>query len=318
MSGIRGSKRVIRLAIGSAACAWVVVGWLSVTGDARQARQVTAGVYSAAQAARGQALYKEQCAACHGEAMEGTVGPAMAGSLFLETWSARSLAEFVDKIHKTMPFNLPGSLSRQQSIDLAAYALQVGKFPTGTAELSDAQLATTTFPRVAAAATAAPAPTGGTTGAVLIPPVGNLAELMRAIAFPNANIIFNLQVKDPTNEKSGPAPVPFDYVKWGATIYPGWLAVDQAAIAIAESAPLLLTPGRRCQNGRPAPVDRADYRQYVADMVKVAQEAYAASKARNFEAFVGISDKLNTTCANCHMAYRDKGGPEGSGAARCI
>ena len=318
MSGIRGSKRVIRLAIGSAACAWVVVGWLSVTGDARQARQVTAGVYSAAQAARGQALYKEQCAACHGEAMEGTVGPAMAGSLFLETWSARSLAEFVDKIHKTMPFNLPGSLSRQQSIDLAAYALQVGKFPTGTAELSDAQLATTTFPRVAAAATAAPAPTGGTTSAALIPPVGNLAELMRAIAFPNANIIFNLQVKDPTNEKSGPAPVPFDYVKWGATIYPGWLAVDQAAIAIAESAPLLLTPGRRCQNGRPAPVDRADYRQYVADMVKVAQEAYAASKARNFEAFVGISDKLNTTCANCHMAYRDKGGPEGSGAARCI
>ena len=318
MSGIRGSKRVIRLAIGSAACAWVVVGWLSVTGDARQARQVTAGVYSAAQAARGQALYKEQCAACHGEAMEGTVGPAMAGSLFLETWSARSLAEFVDKIHKTMPFNLPGSLSRQQSIDLAAYALQVGKFPTGTAELSDAQLATTTFPRVAAAATAAPPPTGGTTGAALIPPVGNLAELMRAIAFPNANIIFNLQVKDPTNEKSGPAPVPFDYVKWGATIYPGWLAVDQAAIAIAESAPLLLTPGRRCQNGRPAPVDRADYRQYVADMVKVAQEAYAASKARNFEAFVGISDKLNTTCANCHMVYRDKGGPEGSGAARCI
>ena len=107
-------------------------------------------------------------------------------------------------------------------------------------------------------------------------------------------------------------------MKWGATIYPGWLAVDQAALAIAESAPLLLTPGRRCQNGRPAPVDRADYRQYVADMVKVAQDAYKVSKSRNFEAFVEISDKLNTACANCHMVYRDKGGPEGSGAARCI
>ena len=308
----------VRVALGAASCAWIVVGVFSVESDARQARQVTAGVYSAAQAARGQALYKEQCAACHGESMEGTIGPAMAGSLFLETWSARSLAELVDKIHKTMPFNLPGSLSRQQSIDLAAYVLQFGKFPAGNAELSEAQLATTTFPTVAAtAATAAPV-SGATTGAALIPPVGNLAELMRAIAFPNANIIFNLQVHDPTNEKSGPAPIPFDYVKWGATIYPGWLAVDQAALAIAESAPLLLTPGRRCQNGRPAPVDRADYRQYVADMVKVAQEAYATSKARNFEAFVAISDKLNTACANCHMAYRDKGGPEGSGAARCI
>jgi mono/diheme cytochrome c family protein len=309
---------LIRVALGAACCAWIVVGVYSVESDARQARQVTAGVYSAAQAARGQALYMKECASCHGDAMEGTIGPAMAGSLFLETWSARSLAELVDKIHKTMPFNLPGSLTRQQSIDLAAYVLQVGKFAAGNAELSEAQLATTTFPKVATtAATAAPA-AGGATGAALIPPVGNLAELMRAIAFPNANIIFNLQVKDPTNEKPGPAPVPFEYVKWGATIYPGWLAVDQAAIAIAESAPLLLTPGRRCQNGRPAPVDRADYRQYVTDMVKVAQEAYAASKARNFEAFVGISDKLNTACANCHMAYRDKGGPEGSGAARCI
>ena len=53
-------------------------------------------------------------------------------------------------------------------------------------------------------------------------------------------------------------------------------------------------------------------------MVTVAQEAYKVSKTRNFEAFVEISDKLNTACANCHMVYRDKGGPEGSGAARCI
>jgi mono/diheme cytochrome c family protein len=316
MRRMLGSSSV-RCALGLALCTWIVVGVSSVDSDARQARQVTAGVYSAAQAARGQALYKQECAACHGEAMEGTVGPAMAGSVFLEAWSGRSLNELVEKIHKTMPFNLPGSLTRAQSIDLAAYALQVGKFPAGNAELSDAQLATTTFPKVAATAAAAPAASAGT-GSAMIPPVGNLAELMRAIAFPNANIIFNLQVRDPTNEKSGPAPVPFDYVKWGTTIYPGWLAVDQAALALAEAAPLLLTPGRRCQNGRPAPVDRADYRQYVADMVKVAQDAYTVSKSRNFEAFVAISDKLNTTCANCHMVYRDKGGPEGSGAARCI
>jgi mono/diheme cytochrome c family protein len=295
-----------------------VVGWLSITGDARQTRSVATGVYSAAQAARGQALYTEECAACHGEAMEGTIGPPMAGGDFLAIWSEKPVLELVEKIHKTMPFNLPGSLSRQQSIDLAAYILQVDKFPAGNAELTEAQLAATAFPRAAGAAATTPAAGAATTGAALIPPVGNLAELMRSIAFPNANIIFNLQVKDPGTEKPGPAPVPFDYVKWGATIYPGWLAVDQAALALAEAAPLLLTPGRRCQNGRPAPVDRADYRQYVADMVKVAQDAYSVSKSRNFEAFVAISDKLNTACANCHMVYRDKGGPEGSGAARCI
>ena len=307
-------RSTVRGALGAAVCAWVVVGWFSIAGDARQTRSVATGVYSAAQAARVQGLYKEQCAACHGEAMEGTIGPPMAGDVFLTAWSGRPVSELVDKIHKTMPFNLPGTLSRQQSIDLAAYILQVDKFPAGQAELTDAQLAQVVFPTRAAAAAPAAA-TGGTT--VLVPPVGNLAELMRAIAFPSANLIVQLQEKDPTGEMPGPAPVPFDYVKWGATIYPGWLAVDQAALAIAEAAPLLLTPGRLCQNGKPAPIDRADYKQYVADLVAIGKVAYTASKARNFDAFVEISDKLNTACANCHMVYRDKGGTEGSGAARC-
>jgi mono/diheme cytochrome c family protein len=310
-SASRGSA--IRCAFGAAVCAWVMVGWFSIAGDARQVRSVAAGVYSAAQATRAQALYKDQCASCHGAAGEGTIGPPVAGDIFLTSWSGRPVAELVDKIQKTMPFNLPGSLSRPQSIELATYILQVGKFPAGQAELTEAQLAQVTFP-IRAAASAATA-TGGTT--TLVAPVGNLAELMRAIAFPSANIIFQLQVKDPTGEKPGPAPVPFDYVKWGATIYPGWLAVDQAALAIVESAPLLLTPGRLCQNGKPAPVDRADYKQYVADLVAIGKVAYATSKARNFDAFVEISDKLNTACANCHMVYRDKGGTEGSGATRC-
>lgn len=300
--------------LGAALYAWVVVGWFSIAGDARQIRLVTRGVYSAAQAARGEKLYLEQCASCHGKEMEGTIGPAMVGDAFLSSWSARPLVDLVDKIHKTMPFNLPGSLSRQHAIDLAAYILQAGTFPAGQTDLADAQLTQVVFPTARGAA----APAGATGSTALAPSVGNLAELMRAIAFPSANIIFNLQVKDPSTEKPAPPPVPFDYVKWGATIYPGWLAVDQAALAIAESAPLLLTPGRKCQNGRPAPVDRADYKQYVADLAGVGKQAYAASKARDFEAFVGISDKLNTACANCHMVYRDKGGTEGSGATRCL
>ena len=239
MGVISWGRSAVRWVLGAAVCAWIVVGWYSVAGDARQTRSVATGLYSAAQAARAQALYKEQCASCHGEAMEGTIGPPMAGDVFLTAWSGRPVAELVDKIHKTMPFNLPGSLSRQQAIDLAAYILQVDKFPAGQAELADAQLAQVTFPTRAAAAAPVAAAAGGTTA--LVPPVGNLAELMRAIAFPSANIIFQLQVKDPTGEKPGPAPVPFDYVKWGATIYPGWLAVDQAALALAGT---FLTVGK--------------------------------------------------------------------------
>src|SRR6266702_3850645 len=155
-------------------------------------------------------------------------------------------------------------------------------------------------------------------GGSLPPPEGNLAELMRAIAFPNENIIFNTQLKDPgAQAKKELAKSPFDYVEWGATVYPGWLAIDQAAVALAGSAPLLLTPGRKCQNGRPVPVDRADWKQYVAALVEVGKLAHQLSQKRDYDAFLDISEKLNDACANCHKGYRDKGGAEGSGTTRC-
>ena len=248
---------------------------------------------------RGRDIYRAQCAECHGNAMEGTIGPPLSGSDFLAGWSGRPVADFVDKIQKTMPFNQTSSLSREESTDVATYIIEGNKLPAGLS----------TFPQARAAAAR-----GGRAQA----PEGNLAELMRAIAFPNANVIFNLQLKDPsTQRKKQPAASPFDYVEWGATVYPGWLAVDQAAIALAETAPLLLAPGRRCQNGRPVPVDRADWKQYVTALVDVSRLAHLASQARNHEAFAGISEKLNDACSNCHKVYRDKGGAEGSGAARC-
>jgi mono/diheme cytochrome c family protein len=305
-----------RCALGTALCTCALGAALSLTGHARQLRSVTDGVYSAGQAARGRQIYQAQCAECHGSAMEGASGPPLIGDSFLANWSARSLADFVDKIQKTMPFNLAGNLSRQQSTDLAADILQAGRFPTGQAELSDAMLAQITFPTVRTSP--APATAATSDGVSLPPPEGNLAELMRAIAFPNSNIIFNVQVRNPaTQPKKEPASLPFDYVEWGSTVYAGWLAVDQAAIALTETAALLLTPGRRCQNGRAAPVDRPDWKQYVAALANVGRIAHRASQARDYEAFIDISDKLDDACASCHKVYRDKGGREGSGATRC-
>lgn len=294
---------------------YALIGALLPAAQAPPKRSVTQGVYSAEQAARGEQTYKAECGACHGNALEGTSGPPLAGDDFLSHWSAQPVANLLDKIQKTMPFNLPGSLSRKQSADLAAYLLQAGKFPAGAVELSEAAAAQIAFPATGSAPAAIV--TSGV-GASLAPPEGNLAELMRAIAFPNSNIIFNVQLKDPGAEKKKPpAAAPFDYVAWGATIYPGWLSIDQAALALAETAPLLLTPGRRCQNGKPVPVDRADWKLYVKDLAEVGRLAHRASQARNYDAFIDISDKLNEACANCHKVYRDKGGTEGSGATRC-
>jgi len=282
---------------------------LSSPAQAGQSRAVSDRVYSDAQAARGQQFYKAQCVMCHGEALEGVVGPPLAGAGFLSAWGARSLADLVDKIEKTMPPQAAGSMSRPQAIDLAAFLLRTGKFPAGQADLQPAILAQITFP-------AAPAATGA--GAVSSFAVaGNLAQLMRGVTFPNANILFNVQVKDPAKDKPA-MPIPFDYVQWGSTVYYGWQTVDQAALALVETAPLFLLPGRRCENGKPVPVDRADWKQYTAALMDISREAYKAAQTRNVDEVVKIADRLNESCANCHKVYRD-GTREGStaGATRC-
>ena len=297
--------RQARLGIGAAACAFALASAFSMTGHARQARTVADGVYSAAQAQRGAALYKAQCVACHGEKLEGLVGPMLAGPDFVTVWGGRPVAELVDKIQKTMPLQAPGSLSQEQSIDIAAYMLQVGNFKAGQGALGAGQLAQVTFP----AARAAAAPAAGT---VNVPPVANLAQYMRGVTFPNANIIFNTQVKDPGAVKPQ-NPVPFDYPLWGNTVYYGWQAADQAALALIETTPLFLMPGRRCENGKPVPIQNADYQKFTQELITLSREIYKVVQTRNQDAVAGLSERLNDTCANCHKVYRDVGTAEGGG-----
>jgi cytochrome c len=288
-------------------------GALVAVGHAQQAPSLKNGVYSNQQAERGRAVYETRCATCHGDKLQGaSAGSPLTGQDFLANWSGRPLLDLVDKIHKTMPFEAPGSLSRQQSTDLAAHILKAGAYPAGQTDLAEGVLTRVTFPTVDR-----PSQTSTSSAVGLPPPLGNLSELMRAIAFYNSNIVFNLQVKSPEDFPKKSMPIPYDAIEWGYTIYQGWLLVDQAAVALTETAPLLLTPGRRCQNGLAVPLDRADWKPYVDDLVRVGTKIYAASKARNYEALKPLSDELNATCANCHKIYRDNGGPEGSGANRC-
>jgi hypothetical protein len=220
----------------------------------------------------------------------------LTGDGFLAVWGGRPLSELVDKIEKTMPPLALGTISRQQATDIAAFILEAGAFPAGQQELSVAMLPEVRFPGTVRA----PVATGQTT----LAPTANLAQFMRAVTFHNANILFNVQVKDPGAEKPRP-PVPFDYVQWGLSNYYGWQAVDQAALALMESTPLFLVPGRRCENGQPVPLDRADFKQYAEALVEVGREAYRASQSRNRDAVIALAEKLDAACANCHRVYRD-------------
>ena len=176
------------------------VVFVSALIHSQAARTVQDGVFTDAQAARGQALYTAQCASCHGDKLEGAQGPPLVGDGFVTAWQTQPLSELASKIRNTMPADAPGGLTPPQSADLVAHILKAGGFPAGQAELADAALSRITWPQRRAAAAqsaqAATAPAGGK----VYPPLGNMAQLMRGIFFPNSNLIFTVQTRDPGGE----------------------------------------------------------------------------------------------------------------------
>jgi hypothetical protein len=140
------------------------------------------------------------------------------------------------------------------------------------------------------------------------PAVGDLNQLMRGILFPSSNILFDVQIEDPGARK----PVTSDNASTVTTrlsnVYDAWVLVEVAAIALAESAPLLMTPERRCENGRPVPVDRADWQKYVQGLVEAGRTAYKAAQTRKQEAVIEATGVVTEACANCHRVFRDRRG----------
>jgi mono/diheme cytochrome c family protein len=93
-------------------------------------------VYTAEQAARGEKLYADNCAACHGEALGGVeMAPPLAGDLFNQNWEGVTLNDLFERMRTSMPQNKPGSLSRAQNADILAHMLKVGNFPAGDVPL---------------------------------------------------------------------------------------------------------------------------------------------------------------------------------------
>ena len=124
------TKRAVSAVVAAAVytSALVVVG--------AQAKSVNEGVYSEAQAKRGEAVYKEQCAACHGDNLEGSGPmPPLAGKDFLTNWQGKPVADVFEKTNTSMPATAPGSLSPEQTADVISYLLSVGKYPAGAADL---------------------------------------------------------------------------------------------------------------------------------------------------------------------------------------
>lgn len=256
-------------------------------------------------ASRGGELYKQQCASCHGDNLQGRSGPPLVGGDFRSRWPGAT--ELIGKIKNTMPQDKPGTLTAEQAADLESYIQQRG-------QTADAATATT--------AAAAPATD--------FPPAANLLQLMRGIMFPNSNIIFTVQTHDPGEKKkagAASADSGFNWAAWGNDLYSGWDIVDYAALALAESAPLMLTPGRRCQNGKPVPVDDPDWIRFTKEMAQVGRNVYRVAQTRDQQKVSDMSADVADSCLHCHQVFRDRfrrggrggrGGPGGDpGELRC-
>jgi mono/diheme cytochrome c family protein len=95
-----------------------------------QAPQKTtnSGVYTDAQAGRGQKVFEAKCTACHDTAR-------FTGEGFIDPWAGKPLKDVWDIASGTMPEDNPGSLKQQEYADVIAYFLSLNGFATGDTEL---------------------------------------------------------------------------------------------------------------------------------------------------------------------------------------
>ena len=144
---------------------------------------------------------------------------------------------------------------------------------------------------------------------------GTLLQVMRGILFPNSNVLFSAQTVDPASIKKDADPT--SSVNPLAGAYGGWEAIENSGLAMAEAANLLTIPGRVCGNGKPVPVQNADWQRFVQGLRAAGMATYKAGQSKNMDMVVDAADTVTTACMNCHDVYREKTPAQGGLAARC-
>ena len=115
--------------------------------------------------------------------------------------------------------------------------------------------------------------------------VGSMSDLMVKIIYPSSDALFYIESRTPTTEAE-------------------WNVVEGQALMLAETANLLMMPGRA-----------RDQKQWMADsklMLDAGAAAVKAVKSKNVEAISALSDQLLESCTSCHKHYRPNyGKPQG-------
>jgi cytochrome c556 len=107
--------------------------------------------------------------------------------------------------------------------------------------------------------------------------VGSMSDLMVKIIYPASDALFYIESRTPKTDAE-------------------WTVLEGQALMVAESANLLMLPGRA-----------RDHKQWMADaklMLEAGAAAVKAAKTKNVEGIVALSDQLMESCTSCHKNYR--------------
>ena len=140
----------------------------------------------------------------------------------------------------------------------------------------------------------------GAVGAQIVmpQPASTMSELMVKIIYPASDAIFYITTREPKTEAE-------------------WVELQGKALVVAESANLLMMPGRARDQDR--------WMDDAKLMLEAGRAAFRAAKAKDVAALDALSDQLYTSCTSCHQHYRQNygrrpavpaaGGPGGTGGA---
>ncbi len=139
-------KQYIALTIGGTPPELIALGLPSTTPEPTASaplHSIWQGVYTVAQATRGEEVFVRECVQCHSDKPGQTAGdgavPSLVGEDFRFRWTDTSLVDLFDSISQTMPSAAPNSLSLQEYAAVTAYLLMLNGYPAGAAELDHAE-----------------------------------------------------------------------------------------------------------------------------------------------------------------------------------
>jgi hypothetical protein len=108
-------------------------------------------------------------------------------------------------------------------------------------------------------------------------PASTMSELMVKIIYPASDAIFYIATRQPKTDAE-------------------WADLQGQALAVAESANLLMMPGRARDQDR--------WMDDARLMLDAGRAAFRAAKAKDVAALEALNDQLYVSCTTCHQHYR--------------